>query len=397
MALPPRLPPRPATPAQVAQQVSENAQAPPQQVEKGLTDWTVTASTGSTLLDKAISGLKCKYGGLPGRMIVEISGPPGSGKTTIMAEILGSVQRLGGEIKIDDPEARLDEQYCHKMGVHLPMVKAKDKDGSDILIPDPEAYSQPDTVTDVIEGIVGPLETHGDKTRRNKAKAWCPDPGFINGRGTDSLASLSTRMEMEQGDKMGQRRAKELSEGMRVIARHIHHHNILLVFTNQLRDNVDGGQWAPKKITPGGNAIPYYSSVRIMLSSMGKLRKDNKSDPYGKMIKAEVSKNSKDIEWRSAPIYLIFGYGIDDIRANLQWLKDNGAFDEEVENPKTGKIEIKKASSYRVGDKKYISLALAVAAVEEQNLEQEIKDMVVDLWDILEAEKRPNRKDKVRG
>jgi len=392
MTLPPRLPPRPTTPAQVAQQVAENAQAPPQQVEKGLTDWTVTASTGSTLLDKAISGLKCRYGGLPGRMIVEISGPPGSGKTTIMAEILGSVQRLGGEVKIDDPEARLDEQYCHKMGVHLPMVKAKDKDGSDILIPDPDVYSQPDTVTDVIEGIVGPLEAYEGKTKRNKTKAWRPDPGHINGRGTDSLASLSTKMEMEQGDKMGQRRAKELSEGMRVIARHIHHYNILLVFTNQLRDNVDGGQWAPKKITPGGNAIPYYASVRIMLSSMGKLRKDSKSDPYGKMIKAEVSKNSKDIEWRSAPIYLIFGYGIDDIRANLQWLKDNGAFDEP--DPKTGVM--KKAGSYRVGDKKYISLDLAVAAVEEQNLEQEVKDMVVDLWDILEAEKRPNRKEKAR-
>ena len=61
MALPPKLPPRISTPASVARQVVENTQAPPQQVEKGLTDWSVTASTGSTLLDKAISGLKCKY------------------------------------------------------------------------------------------------------------------------------------------------------------------------------------------------------------------------------------------------------------------------------------------------------------------------------------------------
>lgn len=388
MALPPRLPPRVPTPAQVARQVVKNAQAPPQQVEKGLTDWSVTASTGSTLLDKAISGLKCRYGGLPGRMIMEISGPPGSGKTTLMAEIMGSIQRLGGEIRVDDPEARLDEQYCRRMGVHLPMVEDK----SGLLVPDPEVYSQPDTVTDVIETIIGPLEDREGKTRRSIYRAWTPDPKSINGYGVDSLASLSTRMEMEQGDKMGQRRAKELSQGMRLISRRVHKYNLLLVFTNQLRDNVDGGQWAPKKITPGGNAIPFYSSVRIMLSSMGKLRKDAKSDPYGKLIKAEVTKNSKDIEWRSAPIYLIFGYGIDDIRANLQWLKDNGAFDEP--DPKTGVM--KKAGSYRVGDKKYIGLDLAVEAVEAQNLEQEIRDMVVDLWDQLEAEKRPYRKEKAR-
>lgn len=387
---PPRKPlPKTPGPADVARQVADNAQTPPQQVEKSLTDWSATASTGSILLDKAISGLKCRYGGLPGRMIVEISGPPGSGKTTLMAEIMGSIQRLGGEFKVDDPEARLDESYCRKMGVHLPMIEDKE---SGLLVPDPEVYSQPDTVTDVIEGIVGPLEAHEGKTRRNHKKAWMPDPAHINGRGTDSLASLSTRMEMEQGDKMGQRRAKELSAGMRIIARHIHRHNILMVFTNQLRDNVDGGQWAPKKITPGGNAIPFYSSVRIQLTITGKLRKDSKSDPYGKTVRAEVVKNSKDIEYRSAIIYLIFGYGIDDIRANLQWLKDNGAFDEP--DPKTG--EMKKAGAYLVGSKKYVGLDGAVEAVEDQNLEQEIKNMVVGLWDQLEAEKRPNRKEKVR-
>lgn len=395
------LPPRPKSPADIAQEVKRVSESPPQQVEKTLTDWSMTASTGSTLLDKAISGARCRYGGLPGRCIVEISGPPGSGKTTLMAEIMGSIQRLGGKIKIKDPEARLDESYCRKMGVHLPMVphmvqdpKTKkmvpDPDGT--MVPDPEVYSQPDTVTEIMEDIIGPLEAHDGKTRRNMGKAWTPDPRVINGQGADSVAALSTRMEMEQGDKMGQRRAKELSEGMRLISRNIHRYNILFVLTNQLRDNVDGGQWAPKKITPGGNAIPFYSSIRIALTITGKLRKDTKSDPYGKIVRAEIIKNSKDIEYRTATIYLIFGYGIDNIRANLQWLKDNGGFDEP--DPKTG--DIKKASSYRVGDKKYVSLDLAVAAVEDQNLEQEIIEQVVDLWDRLEAEKRPQRKEKVR-
>lgn len=386
MALPPKLP----VSNKIAQQVVESAQAPPQQTGS-LTDWSVTASTGSTLLDKAISGLRCKYGGLPGRTIVEISGPPGSGKTTIMAEIVGSVQRLGGQTRIKDPEARLDEDYCRKMGVHLPMVE--DEDGR--LVPDPDIYSQPDTITDVIESLIGPLEKKDNTTKRNRTKAWTPDPAYINCEGADSLAALSTRMEMEQGDKMGQRRAKELSEGMRLIARHVHQHNILMVFTNQLRDNIDAGQFGPKKITPGGHAIPYYSSVRIQLVITGKLRKD-KADPYGKTIRAEIVKNSKDIEYRTAPIRLIFGYGIDDVGANLQWLKDNGGFDEWAENPKTGKQELKKASSYKVGDKKYISLDLAIKAVEESGLEGDIRDQVVDLWDYIEEQTRPVRKEKVR-
>lgn len=361
----------------ISDQITEASAAPPQKYER-LRDWSRTARTGSTLLDLAISGLKCRGGGLPGGIIVEISGPPGSGKTTIMAELIGSVQRLGGEARIKDPEQRLDEEYCRLMGVRY----------------DSSIYSMPDTVTDVIEGLVGPLVTKDKKTKRDHDKAWRPDPANLNAEGVDSLAALSTRMEIEQGDKMGQRRAKELSEGMRLIARHIGHHNILLVFTNQLRDNVDAGPFAPKKITPGGNAIPFYASVRIQLVVVGKIKKGDRI--VGKDVEAFVSKNSCDIEYRTAPLRLVFGYGIDDVGANLMWLKSNGAMDRHPTEPG------KKAIGYVVGDEYFPpntpggALEAAIKFVEDNDLEEAVRELVIDLWTRAEAEARPPRKPKAR-
>ncbi len=363
----------------LADQVKEAAASPPQRHERQR-DWSRVASTGSLLLDLAISGLRAPRGGLPGGVIVEISGPPGSGKTTIMAELVGSAQRQGGQVRIKDPEQRLDPPYCEKMGVRF----------------DPSIYSRPDTVTDVIEGLVGPLVTKDKQTRRAHDLAWRPDPAFLNCDGTDSLAALSTRMEIEQGDKMGQRRAKELSEGMRLIARHIGHHNILTVFTNQLRDNVDGGQFAPKTVTPGGHAIPFYASVRIQLRPHGRIQANKDSPVLGKMIEAYVGKNSLDIEWRTAPIRLMFGYGIDDLGANLEWLKAHGEMEDHPTEPG------KKAAGYVVGDKYFPAnmaggpLQHAITYVEENDLEDDIRDWVAEAWRRIEIESRPNRKPKVR-
>jgi recombination protein RecA len=360
-------------------QVKEAAGSPPQKHEKQR-DWSKVASTGSLLLDLAISGLRCERGGLPGGVIVEISGPPGSGKTTIMAELVGSAQRQGGQVRIKDPEQRLDPPYCKQMGVRF----------------DPSIYSRPDTVTEVIEGMIGPLVVKDKKTQRDHSQAWTPDPNFLNCDGTDSLAALSTRMEIEQGDKMGQRRAKELSEGMRLIARHIGHHNILTIFTNQLRDNVDGGQFAPKTVTPGGHAIPFYASVRIQLRPAGKIQANKDSPILGKMVEAFIGKNSLDIEWRTAPIRLMFGYGIDDVGANLIWLKEHNEMDDHPTDPG------KKAAGYVIGDKYFPAnmaggpLSQAIKYVEENNLEDDIRDWVAEAWRKAELTARPPRKEKAR-
>lgn len=359
------------SPAEATRQIVEAASAPPQQVEEEV-DWRDTVSTGSLLLDLAISGLKTRYGGLPGGVLVEIFGDSGTGKTTILGEIAGSVQRRGGEVRFKDPEARLDPDYCKLMGIRY----------------NPDDFSYPNTITEVEESIIGPLVIKDKKTVRLHDKAWRPKPEQIHCEADDSLSALCSRMEVEQGDKMGQRRALDFSIMFRMIARHIKKHNILMVCSNQIRDNIDptGKGWGPKTRTSGGHAIKFYSSVRIELRLVGRLKKDK--HPIGKQIEAFIFKNSLDIEWRVAPIRILFGYGIDDIGANLQWLKDNDGFTHPTDPSKT--------PGYVVGGKNFQALDNAIAHVEQNNLEQVIRDQVADLWYKMEMAARPQRKEKVR-
>ena len=373
-------------PRPLVQQIEEAAEAPPQQVDpqdEGKADWRRTISTGSTLLDKAISGGKCRYGGMPGGFIMEGSGPSSSGKTTLLGELWGNTQRAGGECRFDDPENRLDASYCETFGIHV----------------NQDAIEHSHTVTDVFDFLIGPVEgkSAGSKTVNKRAhdKAWSPDPSSINFLGVDSLAALASRMEVESGDKMGQKRAKDFSEGFRVAKAHVSNHNIIMACSNQLRIDMDTG----RAKTPGGEAIGFYCSVRISLFVTEILKREiqlgagrKKILPYGMKVLATVIKNSLGVPLRQAPLRLIYNYGLDDIGANLQWLKDHGAFD--APDSKTGKM--KEASSYHVGSKKYVGLELAIKAVEEQNLEQVVRDQVCDLWDVVEAQVAPVRKEKVR-
>jgi len=372
----------------IAQTVEKSAHTPPQQIVQEKADWRETISTGSLLLDKAISGNKTRYGGIPGGFLVEIFGPNSVGKTTLLGELWGNAQRAGGECRFDDPEHRLDADYCKTFGIKV----------------NQEDIGRPETVEEVFDTLIGPVESRSVgstvKNKRNTDKAWKPDPSKINFLAEDSLAALAGRMEMEQGDKMGSHRAKEFSEGLRLAKGHISKYNIIMACSNQLRIDIKSGAKKPT----GGEAIPFYASVRISLKlayPKSQLIKKIKLGPaereeeriYGILVEATVVKNSLDAPYRSAPLRLLFNYGVDDIGANLQWLKDHGAFDSIDE--RTGKVT--KASSYQVGDKKYVSLEAATKAVEDQNLEQEIRDLVVDLWDEIEDQIRPKRKEKYRG
>ena len=376
-------------PKPLVQQIEDAAASPPQQAEledAKKADWRSTISTGSTLLDKAISGGKCRYGGIPGGFIIEVSGPNSSGKTTLLGELWGNAQRARGECRFDDPEHRLDASYCETFGIHVSQ----------------EGIEHSETVTDVFDFLIGPVEgkSIGSKSvnKRDHKKAWAPDPSRINFLGVDSLAALASRMEVEQGDKMGQKRAKDFSEGFRVAKGHVSRHNIIMACSNQLRSDMDTGRDKPT----GGNAIGFYCSVRISLQVVEILRKEvelgaggakrTEKMAYGIKVLATVFKNSLGVPLRQAPLRLIYNYGLDDIGANIQWLRDHGAFD--LPDPKTGTM--KHAGSYHVGGKKYLSLDSAIKAVEDQNLEQVVRDQVVDLWDAIEVQVAPDRKEKVR-
>ena len=307
-------------------------------------------STGCTLLDLAISGGRVRGGGIPAGIMAELFGPASSGKTTVLVEIGASVQFKGGEVDIADPEARLDKEYTNMHGLSLPA----------------DNYGRPDTVTEVFDRL----------------REWEPEnKDVINMFGADSIAALSTDMEMGEGDKRGQRKAKELSEGCRKTARIISKDNKLVVFTNQERQSEYG------KTTPGGFAVGYHSSLRCRIRRVKRIEPEKQIPGTKKKIKktigilseALVVKSSIDDEYRKAPIYIIFGKGIDDIRGNLQWYKDMTV-----------------STKYNAVEKEFSRMDFAIRYIEDNNLEGDLREMVIDLWEDIEAIFKVDRKPKVR-
>lgn len=313
-----------------------------------------TISTGSTLLDLAISGGRFREGGLPTGILVEIFGPSGSGKTVLLCQIAGNVQKRSGNVMFHDPEARLNKQFARMFHLNTDDIE----------------YTVSDTVPQVFKSV----------------RAWEPD-GELNGVFADSLAALSTDMEMDEdkGDKMGMRRAKEFSEETRKTCRIITQKNLLMVCSNQVRVNVDAGPYGQKYTTPGGEAIGFYASLRLRCMRPTKIREKKKvkgkehSRVIGVETEIEVFKSSVWKPFHTASLYIVYDYGIDDIRGNLRYLKTNsGKSVYELNGRNLGK-----------------SLNQAIAIVEEENLERELKDAVIDLWNEIEEKFDSNRKPRM--
>jgi recombination protein RecA len=333
-----------------------NTKSPKKPKYKGNVELTI--STGSTLLDLAITGGRKRGGGLPAGIMVEIFGPESIGKTVLLSEMAGAVQRQGGEALFNDPESRFNKQFAKIFGYEL----------------DSKNYFNPNTVTEVFKII----------------RKWKPENlKVINGIFTDSLAALSTDLEMEneEGDKMGMRRGKEFSEGFRKNARLLKDNNFIMVCSNQIRDTT--ATMGPKTEPPGGRAIRFYATVRIKLSKPSQNYKlIKKKTIHGKTItkveginvEAEIVKNSAWKPFRSAPISILFDYGIDDIRQNLQYIKDY-----------TG------SKTYMVNDLNVgNSMDKAIVKVEELNLEKDLREQVIDLWEEIEDKFNSERKPKIR-
>jgi len=308
-------------------------------------------STGSTLLDLAISGKRRRGGGVPGGIVIEIFGPSSSGKTAVLAELCTSAQLSGGSVKFLDPEARLDKEYARIYGMELSK----------------EDYERPDTVEEVFSLI----------------QKWNPsDSSKINIIGADSLAALSTELEVTKGDKMGMKRAKEFSTGFRKTARLITKNNWIIACTNQIRQGDYG------ETTPGGMAIAFYSSLRLRVKQIDLIHKEIKLKDKKKLLKKAigiessvfVKKSSIDDPYREVPIYILFGYGIDDIRGNLQYCKD-----------------MNENSTFICPDgKSYVSLSMAIQWVEKEGLEESLKAQTIDLWEEIESKFIIERKPKKR-
>jgi len=314
----------------------------------------IIVSTGSTLLDLAISGERFDEGGIPGGILVEVFGPSGAGKTAILSEIAGNVQTAGGSVAFLDPEGRLDSEYARIYGVDI----------------DKTNYTQPDLVSDLFQFI----------------REWEPenqDTNIPNGIFTDSLAALSTEMEMTGEDKMGMRRAKEFSEGLRKTCRLIKKNNWLIVCSNQIRDGQMGTE-----VTPGGHGIPFYASLRIRIGPPAQNKYIKKTAKVSNRLQEKiigiksnciVKKSSVDIPFRSAEVFIVFNYGIDDIRGNLQYIKTT-----------------KGDTGYIVADKSYRSIEAAIRKVEDDDLAIGLKQDTIALWREVQEALHVTRKRKQR-
>ena len=315
----------------------------------------IFVSTGSTLLDLAITGGRVRGGGIPGGILMEIFGPASSGKTVLLCEIAGAIQRQGGQVMFRDPEARLNLQFAQMFGLDVEGIM----------------YDHPATVPEVFAPV----------------RSWEPDDeGVVNGIIADSLAALSTNMELEDKDAMGMRRAKEFSEECRKTCRTLTEKGFLMVCSNQVRENLDAGPYGQKYKSPGGMAIGFYASLRLRCMNPKKIRR--KKSISGKDVvrvvgvetEIEVFKSSIWKPHRTAPIHIYFDYGIDNIRANLQFVKTT----------RGNKV-------YTVGkDNLSKSLDKSIYMVEKKDLENELKEEVIDLWEKVEEQFKDERKEKKR-
>ena len=344
---------------ELVEEVEETTEEGIEQDERGLVNWNNVLSTGSTLLDLAITGKSVKGGGIPGGILVEIVGPSGWGKTTLLSEICVSAQRKGGFALIGDAERRLNEAFIKRMGIRITE----------------ENYRQPKSVSEVKDLILNTPET-GD--------------GILDVTGIDSIASLLSELDQEEGgDKRGSAKAKELHQMCRLVKMEVAKKNRLVVFTNQIQDNQTTNPYAPKERVPGGNAVPFYSSLRMRIGPSSPSHiKDTvmyKGHKIEKVIginsEVYVFKSTIDDPFRRADVPIIFDYGIDDIRANLEYYKTM-----------TGS----KGSFPTPDGKSFKAVEDAIVWVEKEKLEKKLRKEIIDIWIDVESKFKVDRRSKVR-
>ena len=251
-------------------------------------------STGSILIDQALG-----VGGFPVGRIVEIFGPEASGKTTLALHVIAQSQKRGGICAFIDAEHALDPVYASNIGVNV----------DDLIVSQPDYGEQ---ALDIAEMLIR--------------------SGAVDIIVVDSVAALVPKAELEgdMGDAHIGLQARLMSQALRKLTPVVHKSKAILIFINQIRQNINAMPFASKEVTTGGNALKFYSSLRLDVRRIASLKKNDVH--IGNRLSIKVVKNKVAPPFKVVEIDLIFSEGIskelDLLDASLHYnvVKQSGAW-----------------------------------------------------------------------